>query len=370
MKICFIGSARSIHVQRWVKWFVEKGHEVHLITPSYAEIEGVKIHKIGGKDSSITNFVRKMFQTRQLVKKIKPDILHAHYVFGYGTFGAFANYHPFVVSAWGSDVLREHKESFIKRYVIKHALKKADMVTTTAKFMGKYLAKGFGLPENKIVRIPWGIDLKIFHRGYEEEVKKLREKLEIKDNSLVIISNRHLSPKYEIQTIIESAPYVIKKHSNMVFVFIRGYGEPTFEDKMRTIAEKLGIIKNIRFVSRFVSPEEMVVFLNMSDILISIPKTDQFASSVMEGMACGTIPVVSNIEAYKQYLKDEENAFFINPDDSKELTEKTIYCIEHPKIKERFYEINKKIIEENEDWSRNAIKMEELYAKIIEERML
>ena len=31
LKICFIGWADSIHVQRWVKWFARQGHEVHLI---------------------------------------------------------------------------------------------------------------------------------------------------------------------------------------------------------------------------------------------------------------------------------------------------------------------------------------------------
>jgi hypothetical protein len=42
--------------------------------------------------------------------------------------------------------------------------------------MKKYLISMFNLPENKIVRIPWGIDLKIFHRGYENERKKMKER--------------------------------------------------------------------------------------------------------------------------------------------------------------------------------------------------
>jgi len=30
MKICYFADAQSIHTQRWVKHFAEKGHEVHL----------------------------------------------------------------------------------------------------------------------------------------------------------------------------------------------------------------------------------------------------------------------------------------------------------------------------------------------------
>jgi len=99
--------------------------------------------------------------------------------------------------------------------------------------------------------------------------------------------------------------------------------------------------------------------------VVSIPKTDQFASSIMEGMACGAIPIVSNIEAYKQYLVDGKNAFFVNPDSQKDIAEKIIYCIEHPEIRDNIYRINKKIVEENEDWDKNAIAMEELYKKLL-----
>lgn len=41
MKICYIGNSQSIHLQRWVKWFSEKGHEVHLITDNLKEIERI-----------------------------------------------------------------------------------------------------------------------------------------------------------------------------------------------------------------------------------------------------------------------------------------------------------------------------------------
>lgn len=36
---------------------------------------------------------------------MEPDILHAHYVTNYGLFGALCNFNPFVITAWGSDIL-------------------------------------------------------------------------------------------------------------------------------------------------------------------------------------------------------------------------------------------------------------------------
>jgi len=50
MKICYI-STKSIHTRRWVEYFAEKGHEVHLITPEYDNIEGVETYKGDQKKS-------------------------------------------------------------------------------------------------------------------------------------------------------------------------------------------------------------------------------------------------------------------------------------------------------------------------------
>jgi len=374
MKICYLADAGSIHTQRWIKYFVVNGHEVHLISfrsLGDCNINGVKLYLLKRLRPQIRivsfpiNLLFDVIQVKKLIKNINPDILHAHYVVSYGVLGALAGFHPFVVSPWGSDVLRAPKESKISGYILPIIFKKADIITTTAEFMREYLNNDFNIPKNKIIRIPWGIDLKVFHRGYEEEVKRFRESLGIGVSSSIIISNRHMNPQYEIQSIIDSIPYVTKIYPNVLFVFIRGSGSPDFENEMKVRAKKLGVINNTWFISRFIPPKEMAVLLNASDMFISIPKTDQFGSSIMEGMACGAIPIVSTIKVYEQYLEDGKNAFFANPESPEKIAEKIIYCIEHPEIKEKFYKINKEIIEKNEDWDRNAKKMEELYENLL-----
>jgi glycosyltransferase involved in cell wall biosynthesis len=381
MKICYLANAESIHIQRWVKYFAENGHEVHLISPrsfGNKSIKNVKLYLVKELHSQIRsirfiffpmNLLLGIIQVKELIKKIKPDIVHAHYIGEYGLHGALACSQPFIVSAWGSDVLRAPKKSKLSKYTVPYAIKKADVITTTAEFMKEYLIRTFNVPGGKIIRIPWGIDLKIFHRGYEEGVERLKESLGIGANSPIILSNRHMDQKYEIQSIIDSIPYVTKKYPNAIFVFIRGYGSIEFENEMKVRAEKLGVINNTRFVSIRITPEEMAVYLNMADVFISIPKTDQFGSSIMEGMACGAIPIVSDIKVYGQYLEDGKNAFFVNPEKTKEVAEQIINCIEHPELKEKFYKINRKIIEEKEDWNKNAKKMEELYEKLLKERI-
>jgi glycosyltransferase involved in cell wall biosynthesis len=299
---------------------------------------------------------------------MNPDILHAHYATANGLLGALTGFHPFVISVWGSDVMRVQQRSWASRYRTAYALRRADCITTTAMFMKGYLIKTFGLAGDRIVRVPWGIDLQVFHHGYEKEAADLRSSLGIEADAPVVLSNRHMVPLYNIDSIVSSIPCVLKSYPQTVFVLIRGYGTPEFENQMRLKTRKLGVESNVRIVPRAVTPHEMAIYLSMSNVFLSIPKTDQFGSSVMEGMACGSTPIVSNIEAYHQYLKDGENAFIVDAQSPEEIADKIVYCIGHPKIKDSFYAANKKIIEEKEDWSKNAKRMEELYKRLLESK--
>ncbi len=373
MKICYLANADSIHTQRWVKYFADKGHEVHLISSrpfGDCSIKNVKLHLTKRLHlqikfiSFIINLLIEIIQIRKLIKKIKPDVVHAHYVVDYGFRAALANFHPFILSVWGSDVLVAPRKSYFIKMMVKYALNKADVVVPTAKFMKDYLVKEFKLSEKKIIRIPWGIDLKIFHRGYKKEVEKLKKELKINSKKWIILSPRGMRPNYSNNhLILDVIPYVIESHPGTIFIFLRGNGSAIFEKELEEKVSELGIKNNVRFIPHFLSPQEMAIYYNMSNIFVSIPYTDQFASTIMEGMVCGSIPIVSNIEVYRQYLEDGKNAFFVDPDDPKDIAKKIIYCIEHPEIKDKVYIINKKIIEENENWNKNAKKIEGLYEK-------
>lgn len=372
MKLLYIADAGAIHTQRWVKYFADKGHEVHLVSHrSFGDsnIENVELHLLQVYPLPIKLLVHTTF-IKRLINRIKPDILHVHYIDINAFIAALTGFRPLVLSAWGSDVLTTPKNSMSITFMVKFALKRANVTTTTAEFMGDYLVNEFGLPKSKIIRIPWGIDLKIFHRGYEPETEKLRASLKIDKTSPVIISNRSMAPQYRIQSIVESIPSILHKHPDAIFVFLRGSGSDKFENEIKTRAEELGISASTRFVPRFLTPREMAIYLNMSDALISIPKSDQFAGCILEGMVCGAIPIVGQLEVYHQFLTDGENALFVDAKDPQKIAEGIIHSIEHPELRRKFHEINRKIVEEKEDWDKNAPKMEELYNELLSRKAI
>jgi glycosyltransferase involved in cell wall biosynthesis len=211
------------------------------------------------------------------------------------------------------------------------------------------------------------VDLEVFHRGYDKEVKISRNAILVEPNTPVILSSRHMIPVYMIENIINAMPYVMKSHPNVTFVFVKGSGSSVFEKEMMLRAIELGVSGNIRFISRLLTPVEMAVYYNMADAVISIPKYGQFGASILEGMICGATIIASDIPVHREVLRNGENALLVDADDPKEIAEAIVQCIEHPEMKQQFYKINRKIIEESWNWQRNAGKMRRIYEKLLKE---
>lgn len=379
MKICYLGDVSSPHVQRWVKFFAEKGDEVHVISinppdESYKIIKDFKkinvyiLRKYRSKFTGrITNFLYQANQVRKLTKIINPDIIHSHFARSYGLFGFLTFFHPFLLSVHGSDVLLSPKKSQLVRITLPFTIRSADRVLATAEPMRKYLQKNFRVAPSKIVRLQWGIDVNIFTRGYVSRVETLRKVLDINKESIVILSARGMTSIYNNHFLIRAIPQIIQKNPKVVFILLRGLGEDSqYENQLEKEVKELDIQKNIRFILKKINPREMATYLNLSKIFVSIPNTDQFGSSVLEGMACGAIPVVSNIEVYKQYLINNENAYFVESNDPKDIAEKINRILANMiEIREFCFRINRKIVLENENASILNEKMLQLYRAVL-----
>ena len=112
MKICYLADINSAHTHKFLNYFVKKGYDIHVISLGKGEYNGVKVHSLdiednvmkGKSEKGKVGYLKKIKKVKELINEIKPDILHAHYASSYGLLGALANYHPYIISVWGSDV--------------------------------------------------------------------------------------------------------------------------------------------------------------------------------------------------------------------------------------------------------------------------
>jgi glycosyltransferase involved in cell wall biosynthesis len=366
MRICYVADGASIHTQRWLNYFAKKGHEIHLVcwklTPGYDE--NIHIHllaRLAPKIWTVSQYLSALlwiFQTRHLIKKLKPDIVDGHFITVYGFLAACSGFHPLVVSAWGSDVLIYPKRNFFLKAITKYALKKADIVTSDAEHL-KIRLMELGTEPQKINLVYFGTDTDKFKPAQRN--KKLQEELGIVD-SPTVISLRSLEPIYDIETLIKSIPPVLKEIPEAKFVIAGGGSQ---EVKLKELARSLGILESIRFVG-LIPNEEIPQYLASSDIYVSTSHSDAgLSAATAEAMACGLAVVVTEFGDNERWVKNGENGFIVPLKEPRTLAEKIIYLLRNEDVKMEFGRRNRKIIRERNDYYKEMEKMENIYKEII-----
>ncbi len=364
MKLCFLAGANSVHSNRWIKYFADNSYEVYwisLVAPIDADIKNIKLcfikELVPGRLSPL-NLLFSAIRVKRLIKKINPDILHAHYAGVNGVVGAFSGFHPFILTAWGSDVLIAAK-SKIKRPLVKFAFNKADLITCDAEHMRIEIMK-LGVPDSKIKIIYFGVDTQKF--SPEKKSEKLRNELKIV-NSTTIISLRNLEPIYDIESLIRSIPYVAKEIPKARFLIM---GRGSQERKLKRLAKSLRVLDNITFLG-WVSNDELPLYLTSADIYVSTSLSDAgLAASTAEAMACGLPVVITDSGENRKWITDGDGGFIIPLKDPKTLAERVIYLLKHKDIRRQFGILNRKIIKERNDYYKEMDKMENVYKELIE----
>jgi len=314
LKVCYLADGQSVHTQKWVKYFAHRGYDVYLATfKQTGPIKGVKVKKL--RYFSKFAYPFRILEVKKAVEEIAPDILHAHYVPHYGMYAALTGFRPFAVSVWGSDVLIEPKKSIVKRYVVKYALRKADLITVDSISSLKAVLS-FGVDERKVKLIVHGVDLTIFHPIENKE--ELKKDLGIPQSHQVVISTRGLESIYNVDTLIKAVPHILEDYSNTYFLIV---GDGALRQKLKELAHNLGVTENVRFVG-LLRNDEVPKFLGVSDVYVSTSLSDTTSVSLLEAMACELPVVVTDLEGNREWIEDGENGFLFPKRDFRALAER------------------------------------------------
>ncbi|MDI6735138.1 MAG: glycosyltransferase family 4 protein [bacterium] len=366
MKILYFGLVQSVHFKKWVRYFVERKHEVHIISilPLHDfDIQGVNIHILkhtrGNLCSSpLIDILMLYGRLKKLIKEINPDIIHFHHITLSAFVFALINFHPLVLTAWDPELLIKAKESQALRWLVRFILKNGDLLTCDAEHIEE-LFKELGVNPERIKLINFGIDTKKFTPGHKDN--RLLEKLEIFD-SPTIISLRSLFPLYDVASLIRAASLVLREVPEVKLIIVGGGSE---EPELKKLADSLGVSGSIRFVG-YIPNDELPLYLRSVDIYVSTSLSDGgIAACTAEAMACGLPVVITDFGDNRKWVEDGLNGFII-PLRNPEVLASRIICLIHDKdLREKFGQVNRQIIEERNDWKKEMGKVERLYERSI-----
>jgi L-malate glycosyltransferase len=360
VKICFVAPGHSIHSYKWIIFFVKLGYEIHWISVDgfgeYKVYKNLFLHSLNTNKNNTLNKIISIFKIKKIIRKINPDIIHAHSAALYGLLGALSNSNPFVLSAWGSDVL-VNKNNLLKRPILKFILKKADLITTDAYHLKNEIIK-LGINKSKIEIIMFGIDTDFFKPVKNKMKTKI--KLGYKEKEIMILSLRSFYKVYDIETIINAAKNVLKIKPDLKFVLI---GSGPEEKKLKALVKDLGLTSNIIFTGRL-SQAELKEYMLASDIYVSTALSDAgISASTAEAMSCGLVPIVSNTGENSLWIQNDKNGFLIPPKHVELLSNKILTLINNVKKSKELSKNTRSIIVKNNNYNIEMNKINKIYVE-------
>lgn len=317
MKICFIAPADNYHTQKWCKWFSANGYQVEVISFTKGDIQNCVVHYIdcgvdvNQSDSKKIKYLFQVWKVHNLIKKIKPDIINAHYASSYGSVAALACLSSYYLSVWGSDIYDFPKKSIFHKLLLKFSLWRATYLFSTSKAMAKEAAK---YTSKKFEITPFGVDCTLFNPN-----KRTRKDC---DGKFVVGTVKSLSPKYGIATLLKAVS-LVKKSSMIHNLELRIAGKGPYEAEYKRLASDLGI-DDITVWLGFISQEEAAVeWANMDCAIIpSESESESFGVSAVEAQACGTATIISDIPGLMEATKPGLTSVVVRRGDVEELAKK------------------------------------------------
>jgi len=361
MKICYLADAQNIHTKKWVGFFAERGHRVDLVTFLDSEIEGVRVHTIKrwfpiriSPSASSVEKIGYMFYVRairEIIEKISPDILHAHWASSYGFLGACSGYRPYVLSTWGGDVFDFPHRSALHRKILEFTINSADYITSTSIVLREETRK-FLKRDTELVTIPFGVDMIKFKPAERKE----------RDFTVIGIV-KTLEKKYGIEYLIKAFSILSERRDNIELVII---GRGSRERSLRLLCKKLKIEKRVRFLG-FIQNDLIPAYLNGMDIFVvpSVVDSEAFGVAAVEAAACGLPVVASNVGGLSEVVVDNRTGFLVPPADSEAIAEKLDLLIEDSELRKKLGREARRFVEDRYEWESNASSMERIYHRVL-----
>lgn len=356
MRIAFLSIGRHLHTERWIRWFVERGDECHLLTVQPGPVEGATVHDIRQTGpAKPLRYWRSLRVVRRLLAEIRPDVLNTHFLTGYGYWGDFSGFRPNVLTVWGDDVYVTPHENPLKGWLARHALGRADFVTGDSADILRGCVE-LGADPRRCYEILWGVDLQ--ERFHPERPQQLRSHLGIPDDAPVLFSPRSFTqPYYNIDVIIDAAVEVQKLRPEVHVVFAGYEGDPApFEAR----AAQAGLTRHVHFVGR-IPHEDFGAYLVASDVFVSVPSVDATAVSLLEAMACGSAVVVSSLPSSTEWIRDDESGLVVPPRDTAALTQALLRLIDEPDLRRRLGREARRVAETYADFDTNMRRVAALF---------
>ncbi|MEA3222303.1 MAG: glycosyltransferase [Thermodesulfobacteriota bacterium] len=359
------GSYRGIFIQRLCLELKRHGVDVVVLTPKvfrqsplFEEDDGIMVYRFWypsgnkppGQSGKVPIFAMGIYMISgilnalRLIIKERPDVIHGNWIVPTGLIAAIGGRVtnvPVVNTARGMDI------RISSRGLIAVLFNLAVRLSSKITIVSPAMRNRKGLKGAEVISSGVGdmfFDIPSGHKKSE------------------VIYTRSLEPLYDVEPLIRSIPIVFKEIPDVRFI-IAGAGSQ--EEYLKGLAKDLGVGQIVEF-SGAIPNEYVAGLMKEAKVFVSTATADGTSVSLLEAMAAGLIPVVSDIDANRLWITHGKDGYLFEAGNHQDLAKNIITALtDRPPVS--LLEQKKAGLKERISWSSVAKRFIDIYTQTIKE---
>lgn len=415
-RLAFVADGRSSHTRQWITQLSQRGWDVHLFSTHPCNVSaypGVVVHPLFQAFRTSSDSAVKALETRSpthgsslvqrlaglasqkypaLRDRIRPvwerlvaaetwplarklfrelgrlnaDIVHGlrlpieGYVALLGSRGLCSR----VASSWGQDLTYWPSRSRLHRMLTLRSLTLADGFTSDC-MRDVRLARTYGLPPNAACLVcpgNGGVETSLFNQNMSRIEAKSR--LSIPPDAVVILYARGIGGPFDnFDIFVEAAAAVVGGRTDLRLAIV-GAADNVYAQRILEAWHLREQVIEYGAVDR----STMALLMRAASIFVSPSEYDGTPNTLLEAMACGSLPVATDLDSIREWVRPGVNGLVFRVDSATALAGQLRRGLADGELRESAARKNREII-----WSRARLndgiaRVESFYRLLIHRR--
>lgn len=351
MRILYFTRDYTPHDHRFLSALAKTGHKIFYLRlekrghtledrPLPPEVEQVSWAG-GQKPFRFSDAPGLVLGLKRVIRQVKPDLIQSGPIQTAAFLAACSGFRPLVSMSWGYDLLIDADRDVFWRWLTRYTLQHSAAMIGDCETI-RQRAVSFGMPGERVVAFPWGVDLRRFR---PDEAPAPGSDAQV----FTLLSTRGWEPVYGAELIARAFVRAAQQRPELQLVMP---GNGSQSSLLRKIFIDGGVLERVHFPGQ-VSQADLPRYYRSADLYISASHSDGSSISLLEALACGRPVLVSDIPGNREWVTPGEVGWLFPDGDAPAMAERIQAILDQ---RDQLAEIGRRarcLAEHRADWEKN-----------------
>jgi len=373
----------SPHVYNLSRSLAKNGVKVYVVTcdfpgaPQHEVADGVEVFRIDSYKNPAPDFATWVYLMNVNMQKEaaaiahslegKIDIFHAHdwlvATAGIGLKHVFRE--PFFATVHSTEIGRRNGIHFDYERMIHETeawlTYEAWKVICCSNYMVSHVQWAFGLPTDKLVMVPNGVNTEVYGKIENDNLNQFRSKFALTEEKIVLFVGRLVYEK-GVHVLVNAVPKVLEKINAKFIIVGNGY----MKDQLSELVKGMGLAHKVMFTG-FVDDETLRKLQRCADVSVVPSLFEPFGIVALEAMAAKSPVVVSDTGGLSEMVDPDVDGVKVYAGNPDSLAWGITRVLTDEAYANRLRTNAYRKIQEKYNWNKIAQQMKSIYETVLNE---